>query len=108
MYTDCMQQSKENIAPVIIDTLKLPIHAAAEKIILDCDLTYLTPEEVINSIKSFRETRKGLEMCAETIATIYRRKSMEEDNMKIGDLGGDDLSGILGNMNNGIWGRFRP
>ena len=100
-------QTKENIAPMIVDTLKLSLTEAAEKIIAECKLDYLTVEEVVDSIKSFRQTRKGLEMCAETIATIYRRKSMEEDDMKLGDLGGDDLSGILGSMN-GIWGKLRP
>ena len=87
--------TKESIAPVIVDTLKLPIEEAANKIISECDLTYLTPEEVMDAIRHFRQTRKGLELCADTLAVIYRRKNAEEDSIKLNDA---DYSGILGTI----------
>jgi hypothetical protein len=108
LYNRIMKPTKESLGPIIIETLSLPIYEAANKIIEDGNLEYLTPEEVMNSIKSFRQKRKGLEMCCETLVAIYRRKSIEEDDVKLSDsLDSIGYAGILGGMQ-GPWGRNRP
>ncbi len=101
-----MYPTIENLAPIIIDTLKLSIELAAKEIISQGNLTNLTEEEVINSIKSFRDTRKGLEPCCNTIMSIYRRKN---NQIEFDDI--DPYEGILGSLDKlglGSWSTKKP
>jgi len=65
----------EDLGPLIVDTLPKVPQEAAKDIIDRGNLTNLTEEEVLASIKPFREKRTGLERCCQTILAIYRRKN---------------------------------
>lgn len=65
----------EELGPLIIDTLQKTPQEAAKYILDKGKLTNLTEEEVMSSIKNFREKRTGLEGCCKTILSIYRRKN---------------------------------
>lgn len=82
----------ENISFIILETLHLSIECAAKEIIKKGNLTGLTEEEVINSIKSYRTSRKNLESCCSALMSIYRRKNRQFDLEFDYD---DPYSGIL-------------
>ena len=86
--------SIEQLAPIIIDTLTDSIEFQAREIISQGELTNVQESDIIDSIKSYRRTRKGLEQCCQTLMAIYRRKNMEVDLPNLRDE--SDWSSILG------------
>jgi hypothetical protein len=96
--------TKEELGPIIIDTLKLTIKQAASKIKEGCNLEFITEEEIIEAIRPFRTSRKGLETCCEAVIAINRRKNLIDGQLDLREE--SDWSGVLGSM--GIGGRFRP
>jgi hypothetical protein len=87
----------EDLAPIIVSTERLPIESSAKQILEKCNLDNVTAQEVIECIKPFRHTRKGLEACCKAIVAAYQRNNQTPD---IPDLRSEsDWSGLLGSFN---------
>lgn len=71
--------SIEQLAPIIIDTLPDSIELSAGKVIQQGELNNVHESDIIDSIKSYRRTRKGLENCCQEIMKIYKSKNPEPE-----------------------------
>lgn len=98
----------EDLAHLITDTLRKPISLAAIEIKSKGHLTELLEQEIVNSIESFRATRKGLEKCCTKLADMQRDREYKfpepvlDDHIDGGILGSLTVSGMLGSKwNNG-------
>ena len=71
--------SIEQLAPIIIDTLPDSIELSAGKVIQQGELNNVHESDIIDSIKLYRRTRKGLENCCKEIMKIYKSKNPEPE-----------------------------
>lgn len=84
----------EQLGLIIANTTHISIESSAKEILSQIDLGEVTAQDIIESIRPFRQTRKGLEQCCQTLMAIYRRKNLSNDPVDLRDE--SDWTGLLG------------
>ena len=69
----------EQLAPIIIETLTDSIEFSTKQVITQGELNNVNEADIIDSIKLYRRTRKGLENCCQEIMKVYKNKNPEPE-----------------------------